>query len=215
MTHSPHLATLLSWSVTTHIIVGDSSQLSVTSLGTISLEGGSIQYVLLVPTISTNLLSIFQIFHSSSRKIVEFSPHDVVIRDLHDLYLIFAIGSVELQSHLYQFDGFESSKSTSVSLVAYVDIVSKLWHKRFGHVNYRYLQQMSTQELVIGLPQIFCTNGVCQGCALGKHHKDPFLVGRASCTKEPLDLIHNDLVSFTTPYFLGAQYVLTFIDDFS
>ena len=36
-----------------------------------------------------------------------------------------------------------------VSLVAHADTVSKLWYERFGHVNYRYLQQMSTQELVI------------------------------------------------------------------
>lgn len=68
---------------------------------------------------------------------------------------------------------------------------------------------------MIGLPQISCTDGICQGCALGKHHRDPFPVARASCAKAPLDLIHSDLISFPTPSFLGAQYVLTFIDDFS
>ena len=94
--------------------------------------------------ISINLLFVFQICHSGSEKIVEFSPHDVVIRDLHDPNLIVTIGSVDLQSHLYQFDGFESSDSTDVSLVAHADTVSKLWHEHFGHVDYRYLQQMST-----------------------------------------------------------------------
>ena len=74
---------------------------------------------------------------------------------------------------------------------------------------------MSTQGLVIGLPQISFTDEVCQGCALGKHHRDPFPVGRASCAKAPLELIHNDLMSLPTPSFSGAQYVLTFIDDFS
>ena len=169
----------------------------------------------MVLAISMNLLSIFQICHSGSRKIVEFSPHDVVIRDLHHPNLIVAIGSVDLQSHLYHFDGFESSDSTGVSLVAHADTVSKLWHERLGHVNYRYLQQMSTQGLVIGLPQISCTDGVCQGCALGKHHRDPFPSGRASRAKAPLELIHSDLMSFPTPSFSGARYVLTIIDDFS
>lgn len=186
MTHSPDLVTSLARSVTT--------QLSVTGLGTISLEGGSLYDVLLVPIIFMNFLSIFQIFHSSSRKTIEFSPHDMVIQDLHDLDLVIAIGSVDLQSHLYQFDGFESSDSTSVSLIADVDIVSKLWHERFSHVNYRYLQHMSTQKLVIGLPQIFCTNGVCQGCALVKHHRDPFPTGRSTHVKAPLELMHNDLI---------------------
>ena len=62
---------------------------------------------------------------------------------------------------------------------------------------------MSTQELVIELPQISCIDGVCQGCALGKHHRDPFPVGRASRAKASLELIHNDLMSFPSPSFLG------------
>ena len=30
-----------------------------------------------------------------------------------------------------------------------------------------------------------------------------------------MELIHNDLISFPTPSFSSARYVLTFIDDFS
>ena len=59
MTHSPDLVTSLAQSVTTQIAVGDCTQLSVIGSGTISLEGGSLQDVLFVPKISTNLLSIF------------------------------------------------------------------------------------------------------------------------------------------------------------
>ena len=47
------------------------------------------------------------------------------------------------------------------------------------------------------------------------YHKGHFLVGRSTHAKETLELIHNDLVSVHTLSFLGAQYVLTFIDDFS
>lgn len=133
--------------------------------------------VLFVLDISTNLLSIYQIFHSGSRKTVEFSPHDVVIPNLHDSDLIVAIGSVDSTSHLYRFDGFEPSDGTGTCLIAHVDLVRRLWHEHLGHVNYIYLQEMSTQALVIGLPQISCTNGVCQGCALGKQHRDPFPQG--------------------------------------
>ena len=62
---------------------------------------------------------------------------------------------------------------------------------------------------------ISCIDRVCQGCVLGKYHKDPFPGGRASHVKAPLELIHCDLMSFSTPSFLGAQYFLTFIDEFS
>ena len=57
---------------------------------------------------------------------------------------------------------------------------------------------------MIGLPQISCTDKVCQGCALEKHHKDPFLASRASHDKAPLELIHSDIMSFPTPSFSGA-----------
>lgn len=170
MTHTEDLVTALAPTGTRHIALGDSAHLSVQGSGTVSLDGGCLQDVLLVPDISTNLLSIYQIFHSGFSKTVEFSPHDVVIRDLHDPDLVVAIGSVDSASHLYRFDGFESSNTVGSSLIAHADSVSRLWHKCFGHVNYRYLQQMSTQALVIGLPQISCIDGVCRGCALGKHH---------------------------------------------
>ena len=79
MTHSRDLDTSLSQSVTTQIVVGDSIQLLVLGSGTISLEGGSLQDVLLVLANFTNLLFFFQIFHSGSSKTVEFSPHDIII----------------------------------------------------------------------------------------------------------------------------------------
>ena len=85
----------------------------------------------------------------------------MVIWDLHDPEMIVATGSVDSASRLYRFDGFESSDGTSSCFVAHVDLVSKHWHECFGHVNYRYLQKMSTQALVLGLPQISYIDGVC------------------------------------------------------
>ncbi len=137
--------------------------------GTVTLAEGSLQDVLCVPDILMNLLSIYQICHSSFGKI-EFSPHDVVIWDLHDLEMIVATGSVDSASCLYRFDGFESSDDTGSCLVAHANLVSRLWHERFGHVNYRYLQQ-----IILGLPHIFYPDGVCQGFSiLGKQHRDSF-----------------------------------------
>ena len=79
-----------------------------------------------------------------------------------------ATGSIDSTSRLYRFDGFKSSNDTGSCFVAYANIVSRLWHEHFGHVNYRYVQQMSTQALVLGLPHISCIDGVCQGCAFHK-----------------------------------------------
>ena len=140
----------------------------------IALARGSLQDVLFFLDISTNLLSIYQICHSGSGKTVDFSPHDVVIRDLHDSKLIVATESVDSASHLYKFDGFESSDDTGSRLVTHANSISRLWHEHLGHVSYGYLQQMSTQALVLRLHQISCIDGVYQGCALGKQHMGPF-----------------------------------------
>nr|GEW74293.1 zinc finger, CCHC-type [Tanacetum cinerariifolium] len=47
--------------------------------------------------------------------------------------------------------------------------------------------------MVGGLPQIHEIKGVCEGCALGKHHRKPFQKGVAWRAKEILELVHNDL----------------------
>ena len=77
--NTPQMLSSLAPTATTQIVVGNSSQLSVLGSGTVTLPGGSLQDVLCVPDMSMNLLSIYQICHSGSRKIVKFSPHEMII----------------------------------------------------------------------------------------------------------------------------------------
>lgn len=74
---------------------------------------------------------------------------------------------------------------------------------------------MFTQNLVVGLPKVFFIDGVCEGCVFGKQHQYPFPKGRALRETTPFELVHSDLMSFSTLSFSGAKYELTFIDDFS
>eukprot|EP00253_Pinus_taeda_P011076 PITA_11076 len=69
---------------TKNIYVGDDRSLNVVGTGTVHLDNGQFNDVLCVPPLSSNLLSVYQITHSGEGKIVEFSPHDVVIKDLRD-----------------------------------------------------------------------------------------------------------------------------------
>ena len=71
-------------------------------------------------------------------------------------------------------------------------------------------------KMVHGLPHISSTNGVCEGCVLGKHHKEMFDKGKAWRAKEPLQLIQSDICGpLEVPYISHAVYFLTFINDFS
>jgi transposase InsO family protein len=116
---------------------------------------------------------------------------------------------------LYKFDNFGSSSFSSV-FVAHSDDLRKLWHERFGHLNYHSLQQLCNQQMVTGLPLVSCRDGVCVGCVLGKHHQDSFDKRASWHTSGPLQLVHSDLCGpLSSPSFSGCKYFLTFIDDFS
>eukprot|EP00253_Pinus_taeda_P009176 PITA_09176 len=155
------------------------------------------------------------ITHSGEGKIVEFSPHDVVIKDLRDPKQILATGIADDSTRLYKFHNFGSSNLPSV-FVAHNDEVSKLWHERFGHLNYCSLQHLCKENMVTGLPIVSCRNGVCSGCVLGKHHRDSFEKRASWHASAPLQIVHSDLCGpLPVASFSGCKYFLTFIDEFS
>jgi hypothetical protein len=158
---------------TKKIFVGDDRSLSVEGFGIVQVENGHFNDVLCVPSLSCNLLSVYQITRSSEGKTIEFSPHQVVIKDLKDPNHVFSTKFANDITRLYKFDNFGSSYFSSV-FVAHSNDLSKLWHEGFGHLKYRSLQQLCNQHMVTGLPLVSCRDGVCAGCVLRKHHQDSF-----------------------------------------
>jgi transposase InsO family protein len=200
---------------TKKIFVGDDRSLSVEGSRTVQVENGHFNDVLCVPSLSCNLLSVYQITHSGEGKTIEFSPHQVVIKDLKDPKHVLATGIVDDITRLYKFDNFGSSYFSSV-FVAHSDDLRKLWHERFGHLNYRSLQKLCNQQMVTGLPLVSCRDGVCVSCVLDKHHRDSFEKHASWHASGPLQLVHSDLCGpLSSPSFSGCKYFLTFIDDFS
>ena len=70
---------------------------------------------------------------------------------------------------------------------------ARFWHEIFGHINYKYLSDLSEKDMVIGLPKIKFSKGVCQGCILGKQPEHKFERASHERTSAPLELIHNDI----------------------
>jgi hypothetical protein len=64
---------------TKKIFVGDDRSLSVEGSGIVQVENGDFNDVLCVPSLSCNLILVYQITHLGEGKIVEFSPHQVVM----------------------------------------------------------------------------------------------------------------------------------------
>jgi hypothetical protein len=196
---------------TKKIFFGDDRSLSVVGYGTVQVDNGHFNDVLCVPSLSCNLLSVYQITHSGEGKIVEFSPHQLVIKDLKDPKHVLATGIADDITRLYKFDNFGSSSFSSV-FVSHSDDLSKLWHEWFGHLNYRSLQQLCNQQMVTGLSLVSCRDDACAGCVLDKHHQDSFEKRASWHALGPLHLVHSDLCGpLSSPSFSGCNYFLTFV----
>ena len=142
------------------IFVGDDRSLSVVKYGTVPVENGHFGDVLCVPKFSCNLLSVYQINHSSEGKIVMFTTHELVIKDFKYPQNVLATRTVDDITRLYKFNNFKSSPFPSV-FVSHSDNLNKLWHERFGHLKYRSLQQLCKDNMVRCLLMVSCRDGVC------------------------------------------------------
>ncbi|GKA72819.1 retrovirus-related pol polyprotein from transposon TNT 1-94 [Tanacetum coccineum] len=50
-----------------------------------------------------------------------------------------------------------------------------LWHKRLAHLNFKTINQLEKQNLVIGLPSlVYSKDKPCSSCEKGKHHRASF-----------------------------------------
>lgn len=50
--------------------------------------------------------------------------------------------------------------------------LSWLWHLRTGHLTFRSLNQLVTQEIETSLPKFSMLEKMCEGCLLGKQSKN-------------------------------------------
>eukprot|EP00253_Pinus_taeda_P009201 PITA_09201 len=91
-----------------------------------------------------------------------------------------------------------------------------LWHLRFGHLNSAGLNLLSRKRMVRGLPLIEKRDSLCEGCILGKQHRESFPSRKSIRVKATLEIVDSDLCGpMQTPSLAGNQYFLTFIDDFT
>ena len=94
-----------------------------------------------------------------------------------------------------------------------------LWHNRYGHLGYDSILALKDKAMVNGM-NIAIADGVdrksCEGCALGKQHRQPFPKKSEHKSCRPLELIHTDVCGpMSIPSVGSSRFVVTFIDDYS
>ena len=128
---------------------------------------------------------------------------------------LIAKGLANHHAKAYEFSHFVADAKPT-ALLTHGNEVSRLWNERFGHINFKYFQQLQKKSMVEGLPVIKETTRVCKGCVIGKHPEHKFNRGKANRATSILGLIHS-YISVLIPItsMNGSRYLLTFIDDFS
>ena len=107
-----------------------------------------------------------------------------------------------------QEDGRKEGALTQVNFQAEVKDEKWLLHLRFGHLNFGGLNLLHRKGMVKGLSLIEKPNNICEGCILGKQHRETFLEGKSVREKAPLELVHSDLCGPMKTPSIGIHYVL-------
>jgi hypothetical protein len=131
--------------------MGDNSSVEVTGKGRIELTNESFDNVLHVPKLSINLLSVYKMMNSNTGNKFIFTPNSGDIYDMQTNSKV-STGEVNHQSSLYTFSQFIEPDSSLI--LTHADESSRIWHERFGNLNFRYMQQLIKQILVDGLSDI-------------------------------------------------------------
>nr|GEV44666.1 retrovirus-related Pol polyprotein from transposon TNT 1-94 [Tanacetum cinerariifolium] len=92
-----------------------------------------------------------------------------------------------------------------------------LWHKRLAHLNFKTINKLVKQNLVIGLPSlVYSKDKPCSSCEKEKHHRANFKTKQTSSIKKCLHLLYMDLFGHVTPRSINHEkYTLVIIDEFS
>ena len=88
---------------------------------------------------------------------------------------------------------------------------SCLWHCRLGHLNFKGLRTLYYKKMVKGLPLVKGSVDVCEGCIMGKQHRDCFPKQSQWRAEERLQLVHSDICGPISPESnSGKRYLITF-----
>ena len=117
-------------------------------------------------------------------------------------------GVVDHTLKVYKFSHFTPYSNPSALLI-HANEASNIWHEIFGHLKYKYISYLSEKYMVIGLPKIKFSKGVCQGCSLGKHQEHEYEKDSRERTSAPLQLIHSDISGPFPQYVHDSSQICT------
>jgi hypothetical protein len=171
----------------------------------------TVEDVMLVETLSYNLLSIAQL---ADMGFATFFDVGIVVLLWSKSLKVAFVGHVK--NGLYVIDFSKKVTKAATCLMAKVDM-GWLWNRRLGHVNMRTLQSLYKGNHILGLTVLtFAKDRVCRACIKGKMHELPHPSKTIISSKRVLELLHMDLFGPPSHASLGGKkYCLVIVDDYS
>lgn len=120
-----------------------------------------IEYLLYVPSMKCNLLSVGQLIEKGFSLIRNNEAFEMF--DCNDILV--------LKSPFSKNKTFKTMTSSSkVQCLQAVVEHKQSWlgHLRFGHLNFRSRNELVTREMVTGIPSLAMPDKLCEGCLVGK-----------------------------------------------
>ena len=166
--------------------------------------------------VKKNLLSVSGL--AKIGLVVKFVDEKCIVHDLSCGDIIVASGW--LCRGLYKLSMYGKCVEDSACAVMDTQAISdaKLWHARFGHLNFASLLRLQKSEMVSSLPKLEApVKHVCEGCILGKMQCSSFSKDGSVRDVQKLELVHNDVFysPMHIPSFGNYMYFVNFIDDYS
>lgn len=161
--------------------------------------------VLVVPSLSSNLLSVNQITETLNCYVI-FWPTYCVFQDIvtHKI-----LGYGTRRGRLYYLEDSHESQAFHTGVKEVNKSMAMLWHRRLGHLSFGYLKKLKP-NLFLNLVE---SEFKCDICELAKNTRILYVPSNNKVST-PLIKIHSDVwgpAPISTPN--GACYFVTFIDE--
>ncbi|GJS24129.1 retrovirus-related pol polyprotein from transposon TNT 1-94 [Tanacetum coccineum] len=121
-------------------------------------------------------------------------------------------------SNLYIISIFEMTASSPVCLMSRATSTkSWLWHRRFSHLNFGTINQLTSKDLVDGLSKFkYNKDHICSACEKGKRKKASLPPKLIPNKEYKFELLHMDLCRpMRVASINGKKYILVIVDDYS
>jgi len=167
----------------------------------------TITQVLHVPKMKNNLISVSKLISKGFK--VEFDKDGCKVNDARRV----VVAQARKDKNLYFLN--VKVRKDMAHIANSLEESAMLWHERLGHLNMASLMELDAMVDGMNLKEMLLHN-ICEGCVKGKHQRTSFPKDGATRATQLLEIVHTDVCGpMKTTSHGGAQYFLTFIDDFS